>query len=254
MNSIISNYSYSQAKKYNLEKYSDKFIKKQGVATKGSVLFLSANSSYEMQQKIVDRINCITKRTIYSFYFENGSLFNLYDLFKQGFIFNNTDNLEYIVYCMSENDINNLFQRQIDIHKTILNKRFKMVDDEHLEEIKPRFLFLNSLYFTKCIQLVLARLELEYEFLSYLETTTLTLSEIADTVKLPYKNTPPQLIIVNLTNCIDDELTEELEEIGYKIINKSAFKAIGDKEVFDIDFVDEEETELFISILAEIIK
>ena len=225
LGSLIKDFKYFLPKEYDIDNYKKFFEKYETKINKGSVIFIS--SFYLNKENLGKNLPYIfhkkTNRTTYKIAYDKFSLTNIYDLFINDYIKNEIKNPEYIIYFFHRQEYNTMFKRQIDPYKSMLNKRYKIVDDKEIQVIKNRFLILNSLYFVKNIQLFQETKDLIAESQGNMDLFIFYMDEIISKIKKDFFKNTPLFIIINFENFFPEENKAELEELGYIIINQNDF-------------------------------
>ncbi len=239
INQIISQYDHYLPTEYNINNLKRKFRIQNGSDNKGSILFLGSfalnGHGLKRQQTLPYKIHKLTDRTTYKYSNDDWSITNIYHLFISDYIKNTVKNPEYIIFFFSSQDLDCMFKRQIDPYRTYMNKRYKLVDDEFIKEIKNRFLILNSLYIVKTIQIFTEENDLREEWNGDLDLFTAYAAEIINKVKKDFPINTPKFVFLTYNYSFDEEKTEELEEMGFIILDANALTNcdLGQSEFFE---------------------
>ncbi len=233
----FENYHYYMPVKYNINNFKKTFRKREGNPQKGSIIFVGGSylrgENLKREQTLPFKVWKLTNRSTYKFAIKDGGTQNLYDLFASGYVNKTVQNPEYIIYLYTPTDIDNMFNRQLDYYRTTMNKRYKIVNEDDVEVIPNKKYILNSLFCIKYLEMLNAEKEIQEEFDGDMDLFTTVMEKMYEKTGIIYKKQPKFVIIAypgsdladidrnakENYSTIPQEKKEELEEIGYIVID-----------------------------------
>lgn len=239
----LKNFKYYKAKVFSIKENKSYFKSYKGNPAKKPIIILGTHliipfyesdaNNKKLRYSPSHNLCDLTGRTVYSFPIDKGNPKTFYNLFDSKYIQKKiTQSPEAVIYVFNPEQIDSMYQTQIDYYYSILNINYQEKNDELV--LKPvHFKFLNSLQTVKFFQNISNNAKVNYAYDHNLELFELIMEEIYAKIKEAFPDTKKIIFLIHPVESasdverfsqddypvLEDAVVDCLEEIGYKVFD-----------------------------------